>query len=180
MLRWSISARAWRSASKRAMTKPIPEGAEIITVKGKPHARFLDDDGRRVTAPLTKKGDCIRLKSAKWYGEYRDADGILHREPLSTDRVAAQQMLAERVKKAELGRAGIIDPFEAHRKRPLAEHLDEWEAALLAGGATAKHVRQTVACARRALDACGVVFMGDLSASRVQQYLAGLRECRHC
>jgi hypothetical protein len=41
------------------------------------------------------------------------------------NKVAAQQLLAALVKKAELGRAGILDPFEEHRKRPLAEHLAE-------------------------------------------------------
>jgi len=70
-------------------TKPILEGAEIVTIKGKLHARFLEE-GHPATAPLTKKGDRIRLVSAKWYGEYRDADGIIRREPLSTDTTAAQ------------------------------------------------------------------------------------------
>ena len=73
---------------------------------------------------------------------------------------------------------GISDPFEPHRKRPLAEHLDDWEASLLADGATAKHVKQTLACARRVIEGCGFTCMADLSASRVQQYLAGLREQR--
>ncbi len=73
---------------------------------------------------------------------------------------------------------GITDPFEGHRKRPLAEHLADWAASLLADGATAKHVKQTLACARRVIAACGFTFMADLSASRVQQYLAGLREQR--
>ena len=57
-------------------TKPIPPGSEIITHKDKPHARFKDESGRTVLAPLTKKGDRIRLLSKKWYGEFRDADGV--------------------------------------------------------------------------------------------------------
>ena len=158
-------------------TKPIPEGAEIVTHKGQPHARF-NDDGRIVAAPLTKKGDRIRLLSRKWYGEYTDADGKPCCVPLSTDKTAAGQMLAELVRKTELKKANLSDPFEDHRKRPLADHLDEWEASLLASGATAKHVKQTAACARRVVEACGFVFMADLSASRVQQYLAELRERR--
>src|SRR5262245_46859775 len=99
-------------------TKPIPPGAQIITHKGKPHARFTDD-GKTVVAPLTKKGDRIRLLSKKWYGEYRDAGGVLQCAPLSTDKTAAGQMLAERVRKAELKKANISDPFEQHRRRPL-------------------------------------------------------------
>jgi integrase len=84
-------------------------------------------------------------------------------------------MLAELVRKAELKKANISDPFEAHSGQPLADHLAEWESSLRAGGASAKHVGQTVACARRIVEGCRFVFTADLSASRVQQYLAGLR-----
>src|SRR5262249_584937 len=82
-------------------TKPLPEGAEIVTHKGNPHARFTDD-GKTILAPLTKKGDRIRLASRKWYGEYRDAAGVLQCVPLATDKTAAGQMLAELVRRAEL------------------------------------------------------------------------------
>src|SRR5262249_61035186 len=43
-------------------------------------------------------------------------------------------------------------------------------------GVTEKHVRQTLACARRVVEECGFVLIADLSASRVQHFLAGLRE----
>src|SRR5437868_4255831 len=100
-------------------TKPIPEGAEIVTIKGKPHARFTDN-GRTATAPLTKHADRIRLLSAKWYGEYRDADDILQRVPLSTDEGAAQVMLGDLIRDAELARRGMADPSrEEHIRRPL-------------------------------------------------------------
>src|SRR5262245_24124434 len=157
-------------------TKSIPEGAEVIAHKGQPHARFKDKKGKTILAPLTEDRQRIRLLSKKWYGEYKDADGVERCVPLSADKTAAQQMLNERVKKAELGRAGIADPFEQHRKQPLAEHLADWQADLLAGGAGRKHVAQTVACARRVLAGCKFVFMADLSASRVQAFLAELRE----
>ena len=113
-------------------TKPLPPDAKIVTHKGKPHARFLGDDGRLALAPLTRKGDRIRLLSAKWYGEYRDADGVLRCVSLSTNKTAAAQMLADLVRKAELKKANIADPFEAHRKRPLKEHLADFEGWLLA------------------------------------------------
>ncbi len=158
-------------------TKPIPPGAEIVTHKAKPHARFKDAEGRAVVAPLTKKGDRIRLLSKKWYGEYRDADDVLQCVPLSTDKTAAGQMLADLVRKAELKKANIGDPFEKHSKRPLAEHLAGWEASLHAGGVSAKHRRQRVTCARAVLEGCRFVFPADLSASRVQEFVAGLPEC---
>jgi integrase len=160
-------------------TRPIPPGAEIVTHKGKRHARFKGDDGKTVLAPLTKDGKRCRVKAEKWYGQYKDEAEVQHRVPLSADKTVAQQMLNELVKKAELAKVGISDPFEKHRKRPLAEHLADWEASLQAGGATAKYVRQAGGRARRVLDGCRFVFIADLSASAVQKYLAGLRGRRN-
>ena len=120
---------------RQPYTKPIPPGAEIVSVKSKPPARFKED-GKTVTAPLNRRGDRIRLLSAKWYGEYVDDNGQTQREPLSTAKTAAGQMLAELVKKAELGKAGLGDPCAEHRKRPLAEHLADFRTALAAKGNT--------------------------------------------
>src|SRR5215831_21449 len=82
----------------------------------------------------------------------------------------------ELAKKAELAKAGISDPFEQHRKRPLLEQLADFEAALLAKGDTPKQAGQVASRARRVLAGCGFVFTGDLSGSRVMEYLAALRE----
>lgn len=118
-------------------------------------------------------GKARRLK--KWYGKYADASGAIQRVPLSTNKVVAQQMLGHLLGQVEKDRAGIVDPHAAHRGRPLADHVTEWEAALLAGGATEKHSRQTTACVRRVFEACGFNFIADLSGSPVQAYLAGLK-----
>src|SRR5262249_2933331 len=140
------------------------------TVKGKRCARFKDEGGQTVTAPLTKKGDRIRLLSGKWHGQYTDASGTVRRVPLSENKTAAQQMLNALVRKAELGKVGITDLFEEHRKRPLAEHLADFEADLKAKGAGGKHVKQMVRSVRRVLEGCRFVYMDDLSASRVQTF----------
>jgi integrase len=158
---------------RQQYTRPFPPDAQRIIHKGKAAVRFKGTDGKAVVAFLTKKGDRCRLASPTWYG-WVDGAAV----PLCTNKTAAELMLAELVRKSERAEAGISDPFEQHCKRPLAEHLADWEASLLASGSTAKHVKQTLACARRVFEACGFVFMADLSASRVQQYLARLREQR--
>jgi hypothetical protein len=159
-------------------TKPIPEGTEIVTHKGKPHARFKDKRGKTVQAPLTEDGQRIRLLSRKWYGEYRDADDNLQTVPLSTDKTAAGQMLAALVHKAEMKKANCSDPFEAHRKRPLTEHLEDFKRSLLAKGSGKKHSRDAAARVQRIIDGCGCVFIDDISLSRVQEFLAELRQTR--
>jgi integrase len=52
----------------------------------------------------------------------------------------------------------------------------DFEGALLAKGDTSKQAGQVASRVRRVLDGCGFVFMGDLSASRVMEYLATLRD----
>ncbi len=156
-------------------TKPMPLGAEIITHKGRPHARFKDDDGRIVTAPLTRNGDRIRLLSSKWYGEYRDGDGVLRCEALSTNRIAAEQMLAERVKKVELRKANVFDPFEEHRNRPLAEHLEDYRRYLEAEGNCEEYVAKTCARIRAIVSGCQFVFVPDICSEKVTEFLHGLR-----
>src|SRR6516164_427525 len=103
---------------RKVYTRPIPQGAECITLKGKPAVRFKDASGKSVVAFLTKKGDRCRMASPTWYGTVAG-----EHVPLCTNKTAAELMLSELVKKAELGRRGIRDPFEEHRLRPLAEHL---------------------------------------------------------
>src|SRR5260370_13255959 len=105
----------------------------------------------------------VKKKSGKWYGR---APGSSKPVPLSTNKVAAQQLLADMVKKAELGRAGLSDPFEQHRKRPLLEHVADFEAYLKAKGNGAKHARDAAARVRRVIGGCGFTFIGDIALSR--------------
>jgi integrase len=160
---------------RQPYTKPIPPDAQRCTIKGKPAVRFTDD-GRTVTAPLTKNGDRIRLLSAKWYGEYVDGDGITRREPLSTDKTAAQQLLDTFVRRAELEKAGVRDPFRDHRKRALTAHRDDWEASLRANGRGDDYVKLKLARLNAILDGCRFVFTADLAADRLELFLAKLRK----
>ena len=160
-------------------TLPLPTNPEIVTRqhRGKPRSCVrLMEDGKPAFYPLTAKGDRYRVPAAKWYGQYADADGALQRVPLSENKTVAQQMLNDLVRKAELGKVGIVDPFEQHHRRPLAEHLNDWEADLKAKGNGAEHVALTLARARRVVDGCGFAFICDLSASAVQGLLARLRK----
>jgi integrase len=111
-----------------------------------------------------------------WYGRFKGADGKFRREPLCANKTASKQMLAKLATDAKMATLGMADAFEEHRTRPLAEHLTEWEASLRADGAGDKHIVGTVACVRRILAGCRFVVMADLSASRVQTFLAELRE----
>jgi integrase len=178
-------------------TKPLPPGAEVFTRKGKRFARWQDSKGKRREAPLNEDVTRIQLLSSKWYGEYRDPDGTEHCVPLFTDRTASELRLAELVKLAERKEVGAADPFGDHSKRPLlcprcrgkgttpdgatcecpnGSHLTDYRRSHLeARGNAPRYTDLVVSRLADLLAGCGFVFPRDLSASRVMDWLAGLR-----
>jgi integrase/recombinase XerD len=127
-----------------------------------------------VTDPKT--GKKIKTKSKKWWGRYRDEFGAEKRVPLATDKTAAQAMLNDLVKKAEQRACGVIDRFDEHRKRPIAEHVADFENHMKTKGNSPEQVKLVAMRCRRIVAACKATHIGDISASRVQAYLADLRE----
>lgn len=123
-----------------------------------------------------KTGQRVKTKSKKLWGRYRDESGIERRVPLAIDKGAAQAMLNELVKKAERRAAGLVDRFDEHRKRPIADHLADFEKHMKAKGNSPGQVKLVATRCRRIVAACKAAFTADLSASRVQTYLADLRE----
>lgn len=115
-------------------------------------------------------------KARKWYGRI---PGRLRPVALSHNKAAAATMLAGMVRKAELGKAGIglLIALKLTDRARFPSILSDWEQAL-SSSATAKHVQQTPNCAKRVIHGSGFVFMfvfmADLSASRVQRFLASL------
>src|SRR5260370_39397924 len=98
---------------------PPPEGPEPDNAKDRrgrsvPGVRFRGNDGKAVVAPLTQDGTRCRLTSEYWYGNVPDPGTPRgrRREKLSTNKVAAEVMLADKVRKAAQKGAGMVDPFE--------------------------------------------------------------------
>ena len=137
--------------------------------------RYVDARGRRV--PKGTPGARKRIERSKnWYGEFRDADGILRRVPLCTDKDASQIMLNERIRKEARKMAGLADPYEVHRKRPLAEHLAEFRQFLQSKGDTADHVLETSRYVTLIAQWCGFKRLADITADRVTACLQLLRD----
>src|SRR5262245_10005453 len=101
-----------------------PQG--IPCDKDVPGARFVKSRKVKAGTPGAKK---VQKKSGKWYGRVPGNTSPL---PLSANKVVALQMLAELVRKAELGRVDLNDPYEDHRKKPLADHLADYRSELQA------------------------------------------------
>ena len=126
-----------------------------------------------VTDPKT--GQKIKTKSKKWWGRYRDENGVERRAPLAMDKGAAHAMLNELIKKVERRAIGLDDPFEEHRRKPLAEHLKDFASHLTNKGSTSDHVKLTKQRAESIISRCKFQRIVDINAGRVQEVLAQLR-----
>jgi len=137
--------------------------------------RFYDAHGRQVRKG-TPEAKRVREKSKTWWGCYRDADGEEVRKALCDDRDAAADMLTERVQRAKRIARGDIDPFEDHRKRTLAEHVEHFRSFSESKGNTAAHVTLTLQRLLAVVDGCKFKKLSDLNAGRVAGWLADQRK----
>jgi integrase len=135
---------------------------------------YVDSSGRRVpkNTPGAKK---VKGKSAKWYGQGIPGLDPKKRVPLATDKRAAEAMLSDLVKNAERKEANLPVAELEHGRKPLVEHLADFEAHLRAKDNTDKQVRLKVGRIRRTLESCAFVWLGDLDAGKLELYLADLR-----
>jgi integrase/recombinase XerD len=122
-----------------------------------------------------KTGQMVKGKSKKWWGKYRDQDNQVKRVPLAADKIAAQALLNRLVLKVERQLAGIVDPCERHHKRPLAEHLEDYQSLLENKGSSPDHVKSTIQRVQYIIGECKFDRICQISASRVQECLAMLR-----
>ncbi len=126
-----------------------------------------------ITDPAT--GQRVKTKSRKWWGQYKDADRRLKRVPLAVDKAAAQAMLNKLVQKVERTRAGLVDPTEEQRKRPLANHVAEFKCYLKNKGVTPKQVKESTRQIEKIVADRKWKFIGDIAAADVLEFLGQLR-----
>jgi integrase/recombinase XerD len=116
-----------------------------------------------------------KTKSKKWWGQYKDANGKLKRVPLAADKHAAQSMLSELVKQVERVKAGLADPTDTQRRRPLKEHFQEFENHLNHRGVTPKYIRETTAILKKIAANRKWFFISDITSASLLEYLGQLR-----
>lgn len=143
-----------------------------------------------------------RRESEKWYVEFRDHLERVKRLPAFTEK-AQSEAFGRKVERLvgcrsnneptdpeltrwietlpqatreSMARIGLLETSRAAAVKPLAKHLDDFEAAILARGKTAKHAELATKRARTLFDGCGFMLWTDLNASKVEAYLAKQRE----
>jgi len=129
---------------------------------------------RTYTTVDPETGERTTHRTKKWYGQYRDADNILQRVPLSTDKSAARAMLAEIVRRIERQKSGLIEAVAERLDEPISQHLDEYKRYLASKGRSEFHVSETARLITKVTEACRVQLLKGLQGSRdqIEQHLA--------
>jgi hypothetical protein len=127
-----------------------------------PGARFKERYRVKKETPGAK---IFRTKSTKWYARINGKP-----VPLSANKEAARIMLGERMKKAEMTKAGAVDPFEAHNQTPLRDHLEAYISYLEARSVAVKQRKQARTRIHAILDGCSFVYPPDLNISLLQHH----------
>ena len=140
-----------------------------------PDGSYRTPDGKRVTKNTPGALKVDSGPSAIWYGRYKAADGF-HRVALCSDKTASKEMLSKLVTDAKFAQLGMVNAFKEQHKRPLAQHLEDWEKHLLRKRSRPGNARQETARARRIIDACKFLFIPDVQADRVEECIADLQE----
>lgn len=126
----------------------------------------------RWTKRNPQTGEKETRRTRRWYGVWRDSQGIRHRVPLSENKQAAAAMLVRAMRETEQELAGLRVP--AKRQHTLEGSLAEWEKCLANKG-TARYVRMTAHRARWLVGQCGFRQLADLAPLPVEAALARLR-----
>jgi len=130
---------------------------------------------RRFRQSGSGDGDCIALTHcdggsiAKWHthsGQRRE------KSTRTTDRAAAERILAKAVASEALRREGVIDAAvdrHADNERILiARHVDQWLAAVAAKRVTPAQVKLLRSRVERIINFLGIERLSQLSPSKVQ------------
>ena len=160
---------------RQTYTRGLPEEHAIVTKEGKRVVRFKNSQGKLVIAPLTEAGDRIILETPNWYIDYKDPDGISRRKAGYTDRKATEQLAQQLEREAEQVRSGYRPKEHDQLSRPLADHLEDFKASLLARGTSEKQVQLVGNRASALLTNCRFKLWSDISASCVEGQLADMR-----
>ncbi len=111
---------------------------------------------------------------------YDHAGKRRERSSRTTDKAAAERILAKHVADAALRREGVIDPkadqYARADRRMLSDHLIDFRADLIAKGNTHKHSNETYTLALRVAELGVIERIGGLTPSRVQAAVKAIRD----
>lgn len=171
---------------KPKVTRPLPDGAKIITREGKQLAVWIGQDGKSQTAPLTgpkAKRPGIIVESHTFVAKYRDGDGLVKTVSTGcTNKESAKRRLKELEDMADKVRRGVYSKAEAavadHAVATIDDHVDAYldhlGCRLGKGGKrnlNAAHIANVRRALRLAVQECGWRRLNDLNTDDVARWV---------
>jgi integrase len=125
-----------------------------------------------------KKARDRKRPGSSWFIAYTDESGVRRMVKGCPDKAATEALARKLESEAELRRRGVIHPrtdaYAAHEARPLADHLAEWRAVMLARGMSTRHADQYHARAARVVALARGARLDDIdTAGRTPEAVAG-------
>jgi integrase len=174
---------------KPFVTRPLPDGAQLVIRADKRVAVWTDASGKKRQAPATA-GDKprIQVRGGTYTAQFKDGAGVVRRVPTGCKSLdAARAVLTELEARAEKVRAGIVTQAEVnvaeYADTPVVEHVDAYVAAL--GHKRGKGARRTVSrqhvanveyTLRLAVGECGFRRLRDFNRDAVERWVHRLLE----
>lgn len=121
-----------------------------------------------------RRRDGSRGESRKWYGEFRDENGVVRRVPLAADKQAARVMLAEKERHAERRKAGILDDQTDAAGELLSVLIVRYLADLETRGCRERHRNDSRRLVHSVVNACGWKHLSDLDPDALDVYIKSL------
>jgi len=163
------------SAYKPTYHRPVPEGAERCTHKGKPAVRYKDKHGRTHVRLLTDDGRRVICEQNRWWMKWQLPGGETRREKGFRDRTATEQEAARREREAARKEAGFVGVEEKHLLAPFGQHLDAFLQDQERAGRSEKYREILKSRITRMKDECGWLTLRSVQPSTLTPFLAGLK-----
>ncbi len=116
-----------------------------------------------------------------WIASWYDHTGKRkERSTRTTDKAAAERILAKRVADAALRRDGVVDAskdrYAIEGRKPLTDHVDDYIAHCRHAGHAPRHVDQKASHLNRLREATGATRLIDLTADALERHLRAMRD----
>ena len=134
-----------------------------------PSALILPGTEEAHTNPSAGEGSASEPSLARGVSMCKDAK--LSRRG---NKVAARQMLANLVREAERGKAGLTDPRAEQKHAPIESQVKDYEGHLRNKGVSDKHLAETLRRLRAVLVGCKTGTLADLRVKPVVRFLVNL------
>jgi len=122
-----------------------------------------------------------RCQGGAWIASWYDHTGRRRTQSTrTTDRRAAERILAKHVSEAALRHEGVVDAlqdrFASEDRKPLAEHVADYLGHCEHVGQAAKHIEEKDRHLKRLQEETGVQRLSDLTVKLLEQHMHNLRE----